>query len=81
MFADVHVAISAPVGDHDKERILGTRAEGRGVVDSVKRVGLRGLKTLGKMSFFRGLERRGGAIGGGGGGDGRMERKALQLPY
>jgi len=43
------------VGDHDSERILGARLDGR-PADSEKRTGLRGLKVGAKRSFLRGRE-------------------------
>lgn len=66
MCALVQVAIREPVGDHDIALILGTSWEGRLLVegDSEKRVGLRGFRAVGRTSFLRGFERRGGAMVG-----------------
>lgn len=49
------VAICDPVGDHDSERMLGARLDGR-PADSEKSTGLRGLKVGEKLSFLSGRE-------------------------
>ena len=49
-----------PVGDHESERMLGARPDGRPV--SARTVVLMPLKVDGKMSFFRGREVFGGAM-------------------
>ena len=59
MWAEVHVAMSDPVGDHDSERMLGTSDDGFVDVDSEKSTGLSGLKTTGNWSFFSGFGRAG----------------------
>lgn len=48
------------MGDHDSERILGARPEGRPV--SARTAVLMSLKVVGKMSFFSGREVFGGAM-------------------
>lgn len=49
-----------PVGDHESERMLGARPDGRPV--SARTVVLMPLKVDGKRSFFRGREVFGGAM-------------------
>ena len=62
MFAEVQEATSEPVGDHERERMFGTRYEGLFDVFSVNSTGFKLLKAVGKASFLSGFERRGGAI-------------------
>lgn len=63
MYEEIEVAMAAPVGDQESERMLGARPVGRPV--SASTVGLMPLKVEGKRSFFRGREVFGGAIVGG----------------
>ena len=58
----MQVATREAVGDHDSARMLGTSDDGRGAVDSEKRIGLGVLKTAGMAGLGNGLGRRGGAI-------------------
>lgn len=59
------VAICDPVGDHDSERMLGARLDGR-PADSEKMTGLSGLKVGAKLSFLSGREVLGAAAMGAG---------------
>lgn len=54
------MAMREPVGDHESERMLGARPDGRPV--SARTVVLMPLKVDGKRSFFRGREVFGGAM-------------------
>lgn len=54
------MAMRLPAGDHESERMLGARPDGRPV--SARTVVLMPLKVDGKMSFFRGREVFGGAM-------------------
>lgn len=58
----MHVAMSEPVGDHDNERMLGTRDDGFADTDSEKRTGFNVLNTFGKASFLSGFERIGAIV-------------------
>ena len=53
MLEEVQVAMREPVGDQERERMLGTR---RVEVDSEKRTGLSGLRAEGRTSFLMGRE-------------------------
>ena len=54
-YEEMAVAICDPVGDHESERMLGARLDGR-PADSEKRTGLSGLKVGLKRSFLSGRE-------------------------
>lgn len=56
------MAIALPDGDHESERMLGARPDGRPV--SARTVVLMPLKVVGKRSFLRGREVFGGAMVG-----------------
>ena len=64
----VQVAIEDPVGDHEMSAIFWTSGweyrEDGGAEDSEKRVGLRGLRKLGRSDFLSNRGRCGGAIVG-----------------
>ncbi len=52
MWADVHVEIKLPVGDHESERMLGTRDDARAA--SENNTGFKGLNAVGRKSFLMG---------------------------